>query len=417
MLDLKLNHKVKYLYLLSVAIASATVIYFLKNKYQFNHSEYDGLFFVFISATFLTIPIYHFTRRYVLAAAWLFFWALVDGTFNFYLGGGLKAPGIFWVCMFPLVGGLLFETKGVILGAICNFAILIFLGTPFAQVPWEPLWTGVSTYQRKKLFSLFVFSLYNMGTTLYFVMHEKKQSREIKELKDKLDGLLGVIIHDIATPLNILHTNIELLKRNPNNNFEKRISLLDRHSVHLINILEQVRTMKAVSDGKLFPKFTIESAQELLQEAVDLYKERAQDKSVTVELTLPEFGADNIFVDRSFFISTVLGNILSNAIKFSPKGGKISALIAINQGRVEFCISDEGQGMPKAILENLFNPHSSTTRPGTQGEKGTGFGMLLMKQWTEAMHGVVKVQSTEGADHGTTFVLSFPLNKNGKKAA
>jgi signal transduction histidine kinase len=102
-----------------------------------------------------------------------------------------------------------------------------------------------------------------------------------------------------------------------------------------------------------------------------------------------------------------LRNILSNAIKFTPKGGAISAGHRVGDNYIEMFVTDNGIGIDEEKQKDLFSIKNIST-PGTDGEKGTGLGLYLIKEFTEKNGGQIAVESKPGK--GSTFTLRFPKN-------
>ena len=117
-----------------------------------------------------------------------------------------------------------------------------------------------------------------------------------------------------------------------------------------------------------------------------------------------------VLVEPVSFSNNVFNNLLSNAIKFSYENGKIRVR-AWKSDKNEICLSlsDQGVGIPRNLLENIFREDKKTTRTGTMGEEGTGFGMPLVKTYMEYYQARIEVESScenqKTGEHGTTFLL------------
>ncbi|MCP4700292.1 MAG: ATP-binding protein, partial [Gammaproteobacteria bacterium] len=113
--------------------------------------------------------------------------------------------------------------------------------------------------------------------------------------------------------------------------------------------------------------------------------------------------------------NSVINNIFTNAIKFSYPDSKIIVTAEPAAACVKFSIRDFGIGMPGNLLKNLFDVRKTTSRMGTEGEEGTGFGMPLMKKFVNAYGGAIeifsKAQHEAPQNHGTTVVISCPEGK------
>jgi signal transduction histidine kinase len=109
-------------------------------------------------------------------------------------------------------------------------------------------------------------------------------------------------------------------------------------------------------------------------------------------------------------INTVIRNLISNAIKFTPEGGRITTRVVPAEHEVIVAIEDTGVGMEKTVIEKLFRIDTKLTTKGTADEKGTGLGLILCKDFVEKNSGKIWVESEPGK--GTTFSFSLPYNPN-----
>ena len=114
-----------------------------------------------------------------------------------------------------------------------------------------------------------------------------------------------------------------------------------------------------------------------------------------------------MLVDRDKF-GQVMGNLLSNAVKYSPGGGRItlSAHNDLQQRRIVVSVADEGIGIGSADKDSLFTTFHRIQRPETQGIRGSGLGLYIAKQWTEAMGGEIWLESE--LNKGSTFFVAIP---------
>jgi signal transduction histidine kinase len=172
-------------------------------------------------------------------------------------------------------------------------------------------------------------------------------------------------------------------------------------------IIDQVRSLDAIRSGK----------QDLILKPVDLaetihmsyfiFKDKLKEKNIHFEFILE----DRFFVmaEPVSLSHSVIDNLISNAIKFSYPEGTIYVEIKNQNEWICLSVKDTGIGIPDYILENLFKEDCKTTRNGTNGEKGTGFGMPLVKAYVEEFGGKISIstknQKDFPLDHGTTISL------------
>jgi signal transduction histidine kinase len=107
-------------------------------------------------------------------------------------------------------------------------------------------------------------------------------------------------------------------------------------------------------------------------------------------------------------LQTVFRNLISNAVKFTPKGGQIRIAAKEVNGYIEILVSDTGVGIAENKLKTLFNIDKRRTSPGTAGEKGTGLGLVLCKEFIERQGGNLWLESQPGK--GSTFIFTLPLH-------
>jgi signal transduction histidine kinase len=145
----------------------------------------------------------------------------------------------------------------------------------------------------------------------------------------------------------------------------------------------------------------------IVSENIALFSETSKKKSIMVvnEIT----SESRVFADPNH-INLVIRNLLSNALKFTEGGGKVTFRASNIQGQCEISIADSGVGIAEDKLEDLFDINPDKGQVGTEGEKGTGLGLPLCKDFIEKNNGEIKVESMPGK--GTTFFVKLPIGKN-----
>lgn len=115
--------------------------------------------------------------------------------------------------------------------------------------------------------------------------------------------------------------------------------------------------------------------------------------------------------EKVSFTNSVLNNLLTNAIKFSEKDSEIKVEALKTGDNIEILIIDQGVGIPLELKKHVFDTNIPTTRPGTEGEKGTGFGMHLVKRFIESYGGSIEIDTKDinehQHDHGTTIKITL----------
>jgi signal transduction histidine kinase len=145
---------------------------------------------------------------------------------------------------------------------------------------------------------------------------------------------------------------------------------------------------------------------EVVEESTKNVLEQAKIKGVEITVGI----SDNLTVfAESYMLQCIIRNLVSNALKFTRKGGIITISASVGEDKkVVVAIKDTGIGMSKDLVDKLFQLHVQTGRPGTDGEPSTGLGLVLCKEFIEKNGGKLWVESEVGK--GSNFYFSIPLN-------
>ena len=234
----------------------------------------------------------------------------------------------------------------------------------------------------------------------------RAQQLEIAKKNTELKEMLHIVCHDVANQFAVASLALEIVVKHPDkdiNRYIPRVAAAVKNGIGLTNL---VREMRRAEDKAIALKPV--PLRPALAEAVMLMEDRSQAKQLTVRLEASEV---SVAAEPSSLINSVFGNVLSNAIKFSQPGGQIDITTRLEGDTVCVGIRDHGIGMPPEVLENLFDVMRSASRTGTAGERGTGFGMPLMRKFVTQFGGSVEVVTRDVAsspqDHGTEFRISL----------
>ena len=174
-------------------------------------------------------------------------------------------------------------------------------------------------------------------------------------------------------------------------------------SLHLYEILENLLEWGNMQNDSIQLEFEMNQLAELVDEAIYALALMIKNKSILIEYNLePEI---EIYVD-SKMIASVFRNLISNAIKFSPRGSKIIISSELQNETIEISVQDFGIGIPSEYLDKLFLIHEKTNQLGTDGEPSTGIGLIITKDFVEKHNGRLKVQSLQ--NRGSKFTIELP---------
>lgn len=229
--------------------------------------------------------------------------------------------------------------------------------------------------------------------------------REMNVSKDKLFSIIG---HDLRSPLLSLSGFLKLLSERSDTLSKEELGNflfeLDRALKNLFNLLENLLEWSLSQTGTIDFKPEIFDIAHSLNENGELLKDQAANKNIAI---VNERRSSLLVRAHPSSIQSVIRNLISNAVKFTPEGGKVT-LYAEPEGRyVRVSVVDTGQGLSQDVIQKLFKIGVKHSTPGTAKEKGSGLGLVLCKDFVEKNGGAIGVVSKEGS--GSTFYFTVPM--------
>lgn len=231
----------------------------------------------------------------------------------------------------------------------------------------------------------------------------------LRELNAQKDKFFSIISHDLRSPFNaLLGMSQQLLDQIAEKDYEDAEKIgktLLQSSERAMNLITNLLEWSQAQTGRLdFNPQSIELSA-LISETMHVLEDLASQKAISITCLVPDKIA---VVADAHMISTILRNLITNAIKFTHKGGRISIGARTEQNEVIVSVGDNGIGIPAARLQKLFRIDDNESSPGTAHEKGTGLGLVLCKEFVEKHHGKIWVESKEA--EGSTFHFSIPTD-------
>ena len=248
--------------------------------------------------------------------------------------------------------------------------------------------------------------------------HLEKALQEIKIKEEQLAlrysenlNMLRLVSHDLANPLQILGMSIEALADRCPPELLKLVDRMKRSTDTMGQILYLVRELQAFGAGKKELKIESVCIDEIIERSRFSFHDKLQEKNIILNYKKEINTSSFVRAEKISLANNVFNNLISNAIKFSDINSTIDININQIDEQIIVKISDHGIGIPEEILPYLFAYDKETSRLGTIGEKGTGFGMPLVKLFLD-LYGVnvnIKTSTKEvnPKNHGTSFELIF----------
>ena len=237
----------------------------------------------------------------------------------------------------------------------------------------------------------------------------KESAKQLLQLNADKDRFISILGHDLKNPFNnilgfseILTDEIDSLNNDEIKDIVKNI----HKSAQITNkLLEDILMWAITQQGKIPFNPQLLSFADICKDTLEILTPSANVKNITINYSAPD--EINIFADIDM-IKTVLRNLVSNAIKFTNFGGKINISAERTDSNVTISVSDNGIGIAYDELKKLFDISEVLTTKGTEGETGTGLGLLLCKEFVEKHQGKIWVESEVGK--GSDFKFTLPIS-------
>jgi PAS domain S-box-containing protein len=248
----------------------------------------------------------------------------------------------------------------------------------------------------------------------YDITENKNNELKLVELNATKDKFFSIIAHDLKNPFNsILGFSEHIVEKVNEKDYEKIGEFADivrQSSNRAMDLLMNLMEWAQSQSGRMEYKPEYFEINTIVNEAILLMKGNAEQKSIIMTNKLSS--GIQVNADKAM-LSTVLRNLISNAIKFTQPNGKITVTSVVKQNELTISVIDTGVGISKERINKLFKISESYSTKGTQKENGTGLGLILCKEFIEKNNGKIWAESIVGT--GTTFYFSLPLGKENRQ--
>lgn len=275
-----------------------------------------------------------------------------------------------------------------------------------------------STYQ---LYLLISTSLLNITSNKYVLLtieditkeidlqnELKERGKELEELIATRNKFFSIIAYDLINSFSTIEGFAKLLLEESSSftteERESFLQLIVNSSQNTNRSLENLILWSRLQVGNMDYALENVNIVDLINDTVSQLRAMAQKKNINIEVSLPEQLC--LTLDK-FMISTVLRNLITNAIKYTHKSGSISINLEEKEGRIQVSVKDNGIGIYKENIAKLFKITEKFSMQGTEQEEGTGLGLILSKGFIDLHNGEIMVESQIGK--GSTFTFTLPL--------
>ena len=316
------------------------------------------------------------------------------------------------------------EYSGISTSGVVLFALLIY-----SSIMWllKTLASGQSAEEMKSILvwgGIIVLVLIFIGLLIMIYVqnlvrkkHEMTEREKIRAVEGSLakSQFLFNMSHDIRTPMNAIigYTNLAL-KEDASEQLHEYLKKIDLSSRHLLSLINDILEMSRIESGKVELEFVPSDLVGIFDGIKDLFSEQMKEKNIDFSVYTKQIKNRYVWCDRKN-LNRVLLNIVSNAYKFTPEGGRISAAVweigtgENGYGTFEIRIQDSGIGMSKEFAEKMFNAFERERTSTDSGVEGTGLGLSITKSIVDLMGGTIEVLTAPGSGTEMIVHLKFRL--------
>ncbi|HEX6889142.1 MAG TPA: ATP-binding protein, partial [Chryseolinea sp.] len=237
---------------------------------------------------------------------------------------------------------------------------------------------------------------------------KKLEADKYQELNSLKSRFFANISHEFRTPLTLLLSPLEKrmqLTTAPPEDREE-FGIMHRNASRLLNLVNQLLDLSKIEAGSLKLKIVHGNINAFIKSISSQFSSMAQSRKIHFEVT--SLATVDAWFDPDK-LEKIISNLLSNAFKFTPSGGRISVTVSIDDGHAKLEISDSGMGIPPGEVERIFDRFYQVDDSNLREFEGSGIGLSLVKELVELHHGTISVTSKPG--QGSCFTVRIPLGR------
>ena len=245
------------------------------------------------------------------------------------------------------------------------------------------------------------------------LLAREREARAAAEVASQAkDAFLATVSHELRTPLNaILGWTVTARAKAPPE-LERALGIVERNARAQARIIEDVLDISRIVSGKLRLDIQSVDVAEIVQAVIESVRPAADAKDIVVDLESTAMERVPADADR---LQQVIWNLVSNAIKFTPKGGRVSVSVSASADDTVVRVTDTGEGIASAFLPHIFEPFRQADASTTRRHSGLGLGLAIAKQLVHAHGGTIRALS-DGDGTGATFEVTLPFKPKSRPA-
>jgi PAS domain S-box-containing protein len=241
------------------------------------------------------------------------------------------------------------------------------------------------------------------------MLREQERSEQLREADRRKDEFLAMLAHELRNPLAAVANSLQIA-RSPGidqNALRWSQEVMERQVSQLTRLIDDLLDVSRITRGKITLRNEVVPLEPLVRRAADAVRGQFDAKRQSLSLQFPERSAPWLDVDPAR-IEQILGNLLTNAMRYTPEGGKIAVTSTLEGDEVVVRVSDNGIGIAPEMLPHLFEPFAQADSSLDRCHGGLGIGLTLVRSLAE-MHGGSAAAASEGIGRGSEFTIRLPI--------
>ncbi|MDF2115546.1 response regulator [Roseiarcaceae bacterium H3SJ34-1] len=235
----------------------------------------------------------------------------------------------------------------------------------------------------------------------------KSRSDELEESDRRKDEFLATLAHELRNPLAPVRHGLDILRKNPDGADAANIrDMMDRQLAHLVRLIDDLLDVSRVSQGKIELRKEKIQAADVIGAAVETSQPLIDAARHLLTIDMPP---EPIWIDADLTrLAQVVSNLLNNATKYTPEGGRIGLSLCADGGEAVIAVSDNGLGIPREMQSKVFQLFAQVEHHADRARGGLGIGLALVRQLVAMHDGTVSAESP-GAGKGSVFTVRIPV--------
>jgi signal transduction histidine kinase len=220
------------------------------------------------------------------------------------------------------------------------------------------------------------------------------------------DAFLAMVSHELRRPLTAILGWTRMLRQGAAVDFARGLEVIERSASNQLRLIEELLDVSRISVGQLTVKSSAVDLNEIVTTACDALAPAAADRHLELKSTLAANGA--VVSGDPLRLQQIFGNLVANAIKFTPDGGRITVTVDNLNEFARVQIADTGVGIDPVLLPRIFDPFWKAETSPSVSTGGLGLGLAIVQRLVRLHGGMIEAQS-QGVGHGTTMIVTLPL--------